>query len=32
MDDAGLLALVEASRHLHDCEATWVESIPVVET
>jgi len=32
MDDAGLPALVEAIRHLHGCEGTWVESVPVVET
>ena len=32
MDPAGLPALVEAIRHLHDCEATWVESASVRET
>lgn len=32
MDDAGLPALVEAIKHLHDCKATWLESIPVHET
>jgi hypothetical protein len=32
MDDAGLPALVDAIRHLHNCEATWVESVPVTET
>jgi len=31
MDDAGLPALLEAIRHLHGCEATWVESVTVVE-
>jgi hypothetical protein len=30
-DPAGLPALVEAIRHLHGCEATWVESVPVHE-
>jgi hypothetical protein len=32
MDAAGLPALIEAIRHLHGLEATWVESVPVVET
>ncbi len=32
MDDAGLPALLEAIRHLHGCEATFVESVPVVES
>ncbi len=31
MDDAGVEALRNAIRHLHGCEATWVESIPVCE-
>jgi hypothetical protein len=32
MDAAGLPALIEAIRHLHGLEATWLESAPVVET
>lgn len=32
MDDAGLDALREAIRHMHGCESTWVESVPVRET
>jgi hypothetical protein len=32
MDDAGLPALIEAIRHLHGLEATWLESVPVKET
>jgi hypothetical protein len=32
MDAAGLPALIEAIRHLHGLEATWIESVPVVET
>jgi len=32
VDAAGLPALVEAIRHLHGCEARWVESVPVHET
>ena len=32
MDAAGLPALIEAIRHLHGLEPTWVESVPVVET
>jgi len=32
MDAAGLPALVEAIRHMHGLEATWVESVPVRET
>jgi hypothetical protein len=32
MDPAGLPALVEAIRHMHGCEATFVESVPVHET
>jgi hypothetical protein len=31
MDDAGVEALRDAIRHLHGCEATWIESIPVRE-
>jgi len=31
MDPAGLPALLEAIRHLHGLEATWVESVPVRE-
>ena len=31
MDDAGLPALIEAIRHMHGLEATWLESVPVVE-
>ena len=31
MDDAGIPALQDAIRHVHGCEATWVESVPVVE-
>jgi len=31
MDPAGLPALVEAIRHMHGCEATFVESVPVRE-
>ena len=31
MDPAGLPALVEAIRHLHGLEATWLESVPVRE-
>jgi hypothetical protein len=32
MDAAGLPALIEAIRHLHGLEETWLESVPVVET
>lgn len=32
MDPAGVDALKDAIRHLHGCEATWVESVPVTET
>ena len=32
MDPAGLPALEDAIRHLHGCEATFVESVPVRET
>lgn len=31
MDPAGLPAIVEAIRHLHGLEATWLESVPVHE-
>jgi len=31
MDPAGLPALVDAIRHMHGCEATFVESVPVRE-
>lgn len=31
MDEAGIPALVEAIKHLHACEATWLESVPVKE-
>jgi hypothetical protein len=31
MDAAGIPALVEAIRHLHGLEATWLESVPVHE-
>ena len=31
MDLAGLPALADAIRHMHGCEATWVESVPVHE-
>jgi len=27
-DPAGRPALLDAIRHLHGCEATWVESVP----
>ena len=32
MDPAGLHALIDAIRHLHGCEARWVESVSVHET
>lgn len=32
MDPAGLPALVDAIRHMHGAEATFVESVPVRET
>lgn len=32
MDAAGLPALVEAIRRMHGLEATWLDSVPVVET
>lgn len=31
MDPAGLDALQDAIRHLHGCESTFVESVPVTE-
>ena len=31
MDAAGIPALIEAIRHMHGCEATWVESVGVHE-
>ncbi|HEY4014351.1 MAG TPA: hypothetical protein VGM06_13500 [Polyangiaceae bacterium] len=31
VDPAGLPALLDAIRHLHGCEALWVESVPVHE-
>lgn len=31
MDDAGVEALRDAIRHMHGCESTWLESVPVVE-
>lgn len=31
MDPAGLPALLDAIRHLHGLEATWLESVPVHE-
>lgn len=32
MDEAGSDALREAIRHMHGCESTFVESVPVHET
>jgi hypothetical protein len=32
VDPAGLTALQDAIRHMHGCEATWMESVPVKET
>ena len=32
MDPAGLPAFLDAVRHLHGCEARWVESVLVHET
>lgn len=32
MDPAGLPALLDAIRHLHGLEATWLESVTVTET
>jgi hypothetical protein len=31
MDDAGLPALIDAIKHVHGCDALWVESVPVRE-
>jgi hypothetical protein len=31
VDPAGLPALIDAIRHLHGCEATFVETVPVHE-
>ena len=31
MDPAGIPALIDAIRHLHGLEATWLESVPVRE-
>jgi hypothetical protein len=30
-DAAGILALLDAIRHMHGCAARWVESVPVHE-
>ena len=32
MDAAGLPALIDAIKHLHGLDATWLESVPVHET
>jgi len=32
VDPAGQTALQDAIRHMHGCEATWLESVPVNET
>lgn len=32
MDPAGLPALLDAIRHMHGVDATWIESVPVRET
>jgi hypothetical protein len=32
VDDAGISALEDAIRHMHGCEARWIESVPVHET
>jgi hypothetical protein len=32
MDPAGLPALLDAIKHLHGLDATWLESVPVRET
>ena len=32
MDPTGLPALQDAIKHMHGCESSWVESVPVVET
>lgn len=31
MDPAGTDALRDAIRHMHGCESTWIESVPVRE-
>jgi hypothetical protein len=31
MDSAGIPALQDAIRHMHGCESTWVETVPVTE-
>src|SRR5438552_3149648 len=31
MDQAGLPALIEAIKHMHGCEASYLESVPVLE-
>jgi hypothetical protein len=31
VDDAGIPALQDAIRHMHGCESTWIESVPVTE-
>jgi hypothetical protein len=31
VDDAGVPALIDAIRHMHGLESTWLESVPVVE-
>jgi hypothetical protein len=31
VDDAGIPALQDAIRHMHGCESTFVESVPVTE-
>ncbi len=32
MDHAGIPALLDAIKHLHGLDATWIESVPVHET
>jgi hypothetical protein len=32
VDPAGVDALRDAIRHMHGCESTWIESVPVTET
>jgi hypothetical protein len=31
MDPAGTDALLDAIKHMHGCEATWLEAVPVTE-
>jgi hypothetical protein len=31
MDPAGIPALQDTIRHMHGCESTWVEAVPVTE-